>query len=250
MYCDNKSVIHQLQALQMRKYNPEWMDADVFQSIVEYLPPGGTFQHIKGHQKIDDTASLHARMNTKVDKLANLAIEKTPQEFQFPKSIILNSQSGKLYSVTNIIQHCQKLISERMWINKLGNHVYNSIDWDIFNTLAITFRNQNAVMKLFNHLTPTRERHFKINQHHSSICPICNIKVEDFTHVLFCSKNPERLQLKICTILQRLKKYGSISTFCTTTIQNIENSTTTGNVDQQSTIGWNEIIRGKVNIIL
>lgn len=250
LLCDNKSVIFRLNSIQKRQYNTEWMDFDVFQNIIAVLPENGTFQHIKGHQTITKTSSHHVKMNTYVDTLANDATLQSPQEFDLQNSITLKSGTRLLYNVSSIIQFCQTQVSITMWKSRLGNEIYDTIYWEIYNKLCRCFRDQVSIIKLFNELTPTRQRLHKLNQSHTELCPLCQTKTEDFHHVAFCSHNPERLQLHTHQIERRLERYGDIHSFCRSVFQNLENPSADLQMTAQSIIGWKEILRGKISLHL
>jgi Reverse transcriptase-like len=81
--CDNKALIHRLLSLQQKKFNLEWIDSDILKVISDHIPPNGSFHHVKGHQVITEQSPLEARLNDFVDKLANLAIQEVPQEFNY-----------------------------------------------------------------------------------------------------------------------------------------------------------------------
>jgi hypothetical protein len=213
-------------SLQQRVYNTEWLDFDVLQNIMDNIPRNGTFHHIKGHQIMTATSSIEVRMNAYVDSLAKSAIKDPPKEFSLQMTIRLMGGDKPLFSTTNVVHFCQKQVSSDMWRSRFGELTFAAIDWNIFNQLCYNFKNQITIIKLFNEITPTRHQQHKIKQYPTNKCPLCQIKEEDYHHVLFCNKNPERLQFHCIKIEKKLKSFGNISEFVKNMIHHIEQKVT------------------------
>jgi hypothetical protein len=251
LYCDNQALIFRLQSMQLNIYNPEWIDSDVLHSIQEHIPPQGEFYHVKGHQILTNTSSISAKLNHYVDKIANLAITEDPKELVLTQPTRVKSDRGPLFSTSQIIQHCRTQVSHAFWTLRLGLQVYNITDWQIYENLSITFKDQVSIIKLFNGLTPTKKRLYKLSQSDSQMCPLCTTQEEDFHHVGFCSHNPERISTHIDDISKSLTKYGDLTKFVQTFIFNLEHKTAE-NTDMaqvsQHQLGWHEILRGKTSL--
>jgi hypothetical protein len=196
-------------------------------------------------------SSKSAKLNHYVDKIANSAIIEEPKELVLTQPTRVKGDRGPMFSTSKIIQHCRIQVSHAFWTHCLGLQVYNITDWQIYENLSITFKDQMSIIKLLNGSTPTRKRLYKLCQIDLQMCPLCATQEEDFHHVGFCSHNPERLSTHIDDINKSLIKYGDITKFVQTFIFNLEHKTAE-NTDMaqvsQHQIGWHEILRGKASI--
>jgi hypothetical protein len=244
--CNNKSVISQMVSLQRRVNNTEWLDFDVLQNIMNNILKNGTFHHIKGHQIMTATSSIEVRMNAYLNSLAKSAIKDPPKVFSLQITIQLMGENKPLFSTTNVVHFCQKQVSSDMWRSRFGELTFAKIDWNIFNQLCYNFKNQMKIIKLFNEVTPTMTQD---KQYPTNKCPLSEIKVEDYHHVLFCANNPETLQLHFIKIEKKLKSFGNISEFVKNMIRHIEQKVTNtyNTTNNQTSIGWHEIIQGKIS---
>jgi hypothetical protein len=251
LFCDNKALIYRLQSMQSGIYNPEWIDSDVLHSIKYVTPKKGSFRHVRGHQKITKYSDIQTKLNTHVDKLANSAITDPPQEVQLEKSIQVKGETVSLFSTSNIIHFCQKQVSIALWQLRMGLNTYCLVDWNMYERLSTEFKDQVSIIKLFNNLTPTKHRLYKISLSSSPKCPLCQVCEEDYHHVLFCSHNSESLPTSMEVIQQKLIRYGDISQFYITCITNIQHQQSDNNENYQNLqniIGWSEILRGKTSV--
>ena len=253
LYCDNKSVIQRAQQLQTSTLNVEWSDSDVLKVIQDNLPQLGNFHHIKGHQTITESSELSVKLNAYVDKKANEAITQLPSHIQLPHTMQIRSGTSQLFSVSNVITHCRKQVSITRWKQLLEEQRYNSIDWSLFNFLCTKQKHQVSVIKLFNDLTPSRERLYKLNLHQSPVCPICELTSEDSIHPILCSKNPYKLIAQVPWLQNTLNKYGDVNTIINQISQAIQlNNISSDNSfhTQQNLIGWKEFVKGKIALEL
>jgi Reverse transcriptase-like len=78
LYCDNLSVIKRLNYIQHQEPKIEWIDSDVLLAIKKYIPKGGKFCHVKGHQQHLMDNSIPEKLNILVDKHANEEIQGNP----------------------------------------------------------------------------------------------------------------------------------------------------------------------------
>lgn len=122
------------------------------------MPSSGTFHHIKGYQTITSESSVEARLKNYVDSLANEAITKIPVKFSLKTSIQLIGDNKTLFSTSSIVQYCQKQVSITLWQSRLGNDIFEKINWKIYNQLCLHFKNQVSIIKLINEITPTNQR--------------------------------------------------------------------------------------------
>jgi hypothetical protein len=111
LYCDNLSVIKRLNYIQHQEPKIEWINSDVLLAIKKYIPKGGKFCHVKGHQQHSMDNSIPEKLNILVDKQANEEIQGNIVNNLI--EFVMNIKGGKssLYSITQIISYCQERIS-------------------------------------------------------------------------------------------------------------------------------------------
>jgi Reverse transcriptase (RNA-dependent DNA polymerase) len=249
LYCDNQALIHRLKTIYKYEVNHEWIDSDILQNIKTLLPSKGNFEHVKGHQTPSDTLNIQEKMNILVDKQANIAINEEPQILQLHGTMQIFGNTTQLFSTQDVVRYCRTVISENYWKKRLGTSQFNLINWEIYQEIANKFKNQMSIIKLLTGLTPTRARLFKINQHHSPVCPLCNTTNENISHVIICPKNKENIWNNIDQICGKLRKHGEVDQFIKIIIENIQtdnNSTNEVPYQDQIHIGWSQVLQGKV----
>jgi hypothetical protein len=106
LYCDNKALIQRLNTIQRTPVNMEWMDSNVLQSISQFIPINGNFQHIKGHQEVSEDSKIEVKLNAHVDKMAKDSLMDQPQPIPMVGTIRIYGNEKQLFSVPSIIQHC------------------------------------------------------------------------------------------------------------------------------------------------
>jgi endonuclease/exonuclease/phosphatase family metal-dependent hydrolase len=249
-YCDNQALIKRLQHIQTGKVQYEWTDSDVLMSIKNYIPDKGTFEHVKGHQLESEDLPLPARLNIMVDKMANEAIQKVPQDQNIKTIFQIKGNDSTIFNVPELVKYCQTKISMNYWKKRLGMEAYESIDWSVHQDIAKHFQNQQSIIKLMAGITPTKKRLARLGETKSSICPLCTIEEEDTLHILICKNNPDNINSHQQEITDKLKKYGDHTDIITKIIQKINHPdkqiTETRWETQQSLIGWDKFIQGKI----
>jgi hypothetical protein len=83
LYCNNKALIHCLNAIVCAPDNIEWTDLDILMAIKHITPDNGRLFHVKGHTKITESSSIPEKLNHIIDKNANDAINDIPQPIHF-----------------------------------------------------------------------------------------------------------------------------------------------------------------------
>jgi hypothetical protein len=172
------------------------------------MPQNGNIYHVKGHQQITEKSPIQAILNKHVDKKANEAIFLSPIEITLPNSLQISGKNKLLFSVSEIIHYCWKQVSQSHWKLTYGPQIYDMIDWTFYQELCMAHRHQVSIVKLFNRLTPTRERLHRIKMNDSPLCPLCKTEIEDFVHPILCLSNPHNLKSQGPQILNKLKEYG------------------------------------------
>jgi hypothetical protein len=158
LYCDNKALIHRLNKSQQTPVNMEWMDSNVLQSISQFIPINGNFQHVKGHQRVSEDSEIQVKLNAHVDKMAKDSLVDQPQHIPMVERIRIYGNEKQLFRVPSIIQHCRVKISQEYWQSKLGEDTNKHIDWEIYHKMCQLHKNSVAVKKMVSGLTPIRHR--------------------------------------------------------------------------------------------
>jgi ribonuclease HI len=174
LYCDNKALIYCLTILKSSPVNIEWTDSDALLAIKRITPENGQFCHVKGHTVITEKSSLPERLNNIVDKKANDAIHDPPQSIQFNGVIKIFGTTAQMFSVRDVAHYCQMTVSRQYWQNRLGNDIFNSIDWEVYQQICHAQKQYNSIKKMLASITPTKQRLHKLDTGVSPICPICN----------------------------------------------------------------------------
>jgi ribonuclease HI len=250
LYCDNQAVIKRMVRINDHVPNIEWTDSNVLLEIKRYLPPGGTFHHVKGHKTPSKDDTIAETLNILVDKKANEAIHYTSSSTPIEYIIQIRGNNTPLYNIQQLVAHCQIRISETYLHRKLAT-TYPMIDCIQFKIIVKEFRKYMSIIKMLSGITPTRKHCFKLKQVASPECQLCSKHDEDISHILFCSKNGNNICCHMQTLKKQLKKYGNITTVTKKIINNIQdhNSVNDSEISRdQQIIGWDKILQGKIAI--
>ena len=183
----------------------------------------------------------------------NEAISDTPQEITLQGTVQLFGVKKQLFKVQDVINHCRKQISSQYWEQQLGSHIFNLIDWDIFQQISYNQRHYCSIIKMISGLTPTKQRLTKIQQDTSPLCPLCKQEEEDIRLVLICPKNSEHIQNSKEDIARKMKSYGDTRQIVMTVIESIIQNKSMNHqeyTNAQEELGWQRFIQGKIAIAM
>jgi Reverse transcriptase-like len=248
LFCDNKALIHRLQAMVQAPVNIEWTDSDILIAIKQVTPENGRFQHVKGHTKITSSSSIPEKLNHIVDRNANKAIEDTPHPIHFNGVIRIFGDTTQLFSVRDIVHYCRTKVSQHYWLKRLGTTTFNLIDWELYQQICISQKHYNSIKKMLVGITPTQQRLNKLNIQESPLCPLCNETNESIHHVLICNKNQERIQNYKNDIAKTMEKYFKTQDSVINIIDWIIDTNNTDDnqhLHHQNAVGWVQLIQGK-----
>ena len=203
IYCDNKALITRLQSLEDQEIPYEWQDSDMLYEIQKYLLLDGKFEHVKGHQTLEnDEGPTEVKLNILADKLANEAIHgkliQTP--LKSPFRILIDNKP--IFKVKDIKEHCYAQVSIQFYRSKFTAETFDTIDWKVYHSIVMHYSNVISAMKLFNQVLPTQQHLFITKQSTNPRCPLCKEHKETAKHILKCSKNPENFMQNLSLIKQ------------------------------------------------
>jgi hypothetical protein len=116
--------------------------------------------------------------------------------------------------------------------------------------LALCFKKEISIIKLFSNLTPTRNQQYKIGKTTTPLCPLCHSKEETISHVETCPYNPKTTTTKLNqTLVPKLRKYGSFGLFISSFIEKMTQPNYVQakmKKDIQEKKGWTQVWHGKL----
>ena len=234
-----------------------------------------SFQHIAAHQDSRmpyHELSIPAKLNIRADQLATRAVQTDKQEGTTPMlpnagALVESSRGTITRKLPQTIRHDNgtRALKRRMrekydWTDQVAG----DIDWDTHRALIRRYSKRSVqVVKLVHDIVPTNVRRKQYGQIQHSDCPLCRLHPETTHHIMRC-KHGTRKKWRESTKGEMVKagknaraSIEMVEAFvggwfhwidtgqppnCTGFPTDIREA-----IENQTSIGWNQVIHGRVS---
>ena len=287
LYCDNKGAIEKVEKIYQARDHPSWSKGIVHPLIAEYdvlheiailFEAWNTplsFRHIAAHQ--DSCTPFHelstpAKLNIRADQLATRAVQMDKPVGMIPMlpnaGALVESPRGTITrKLPQMIRHdtgARALMSSMKEKYGWTDQVADDIDWDTHQALIRRHSKRSVqVVKLVHDIVPTNARRKKYGQVQHSDCPLCRLHPETTHHIMRCQHGTRKKWRE--STKGEMVKAGKNARASMEMVEAFVGSwfhwIATGQppdstglpidireaIENQTHIGWNQVIHGRVS---
>jgi hypothetical protein len=252
----------------------EWDALISVYNLMDRFPKLPILKHVLGHQDLALDYSdlpLDAQMNTQADSLATMELD----EFSTPMlTVPFDPESKVMFSIdgitvtrrleTTIRTKARLPALKEYYLQRLGwdHRTYQAVDWDLFGSVFPKMnKRRNFLTKFCCYTLPTGDRLHRRTDSYDDRCPSCHAPNETDDHILQCNAPARRawrsdllktllkpLNAFVDPVLLDIFREGLLRFFGDDHLDpTIYPPRYQRLLKQQSAIGWNNLLRGKLS---